>query len=100
KDASAAAITASALLELSQLEDDHAKALRYRTEALTMLASLSSEAYLSGNSKPSFLLHSTGNYPGGYEIDASINYADHYYIEALMRYKKIQEGLSVLANLK
>ena len=31
------------------------------------------------------LLHSTGNYPGNDEIDVPINYADYYYLEALLR---------------
>ncbi|KAA6301638.1 MAG: Unsaturated chondroitin disaccharide hydrolase [Candidatus Ordinivivax streblomastigis] len=97
KDASSAAITASALLELSQLEDHLQKATEYKEAALKMLQNLSSDPYLSGKAKPSFLLHSTGNYPGGYEIDASINYADHYYIEALVRYKKIVEKQSLKA---
>ncbi|MDR0543106.1 MAG: glycoside hydrolase family 88 protein [Dysgonamonadaceae bacterium] len=87
KDASAAAITASALLELSQLEDNAENGKRYKEAAVKMLESLSSENYQSGASKPSFLLHSTGHYPAGSEIDASINYADYYYIEALTRYK-------------
>ncbi|WP_036601108.1 glycoside hydrolase family 88 protein [Olivibacter sitiensis] len=89
KDASAAAIAASALLELSQLEDDEKKAKKYRIAASNMLESLSSARYQSRDTKPSFLLHCTGNYPGGYEIDASINYGDYYYLEALNRYKKM-----------
>ena len=89
RDASSASITASALLELSTLEDDKTKAKEYFAAAEKMLLNLSSKAYLSGESKSSFLLHSTGNYPAKYEIDASINYADYYYIEALIRYKKI-----------
>lgn len=28
--------------------------------------------------------------PAGSEVDASINYADYYYIEALLRLKKLQ----------
>ncbi|MCD7971551.1 MAG: glycoside hydrolase family 88 protein [Candidatus Azobacteroides sp.] len=99
RDASSAAIVASALLELSQLEDNPEKAVRYKEYAIRMLGSLSSEKYQSGDSKPSFLVHSTGNYPGGYEIDASINYADHYYIEALIRYKKIEQGIRLSENL-
>jgi unsaturated chondroitin disaccharide hydrolase len=98
KDASAAAITASALLELSELEDNKQKACEYRNVAVKMLKSLSSDLYLSGNAKSSFLLHSTGNLPGGYEIDASINYADHYYIEALTRYKKICSKMKEIAG--
>lgn len=37
-----------------------------------MLASLSSDKYQCGKSKPAFLLHSTGHLPAGSEIDASI----------------------------
>jgi unsaturated chondroitin disaccharide hydrolase len=88
-DASAAAITASALLELSQLEDNETKAEKYKTAAINMLVELSSDKYQSGTTKPSFLLHSTGHYPNGSEIDASIIYADYYYIEALIRYKSM-----------
>lgn len=99
RDASSAAITASALLELSQLEDDEIKAKEYKEYALEMIKSLSSEEYQGRDKKPAFLMHSTGNYPAGYEIDASINYADHYYIEALIRLKKINKGILLGGNL-
>lgn len=89
RDASAAAITASALLELSAYVTDTDKARKYKQEAVRMLASLSSAAYQSREENPSFLLHSTGHWPNGSEIDASIIYADYYYIEALVRLKKV-----------
>ena len=57
-----------------------------------MLALLSSDAYQSRTINPAFLLHSTGNEPQGTEIDASIIYADYYYLEALLRAKKLNEG--------
>ena len=95
RDASAAAIVASALLELSQLEDQPEKSRIYKKAAENMLIELSSDKYQSRKSKPSFLLHSTGHWPNGSEIDASINYADYYYIEALIRYKKMKLGLKV-----
>lgn len=84
KDASAAAITASALLELSTYVkgDD-----RYRKMAMHMLETLSSPAYCAGKTNSAFLLHSTGNKPGNSEIDCPIVYADYYYIEALLRMK-------------
>ncbi|MGB4414037.1 MAG: glycoside hydrolase family 88 protein [Paludibacter sp.] len=91
KDASSAAIVASALIELSKLEDNKMKSDCYLKSATKMLRSLSSEKYQSRHLNPSFLLHSTGNLPSGYEIDASINYADYYYIEALTRYKKLHK---------
>lgn len=100
KDASAAAVVASALLELSQLEDNTLKAENYKQAAINMLIELSSDKYQSGNLKPSFLLHSVGHWPNNSEVDASINYADYYYIEALIRYKKMTQGLRVTDNFK
>ena len=61
-----------------------------------MLASLSSERYKTDDTKPAFLLHSTGHHPAGTEIDASIIYADYYYIEALSRLKRLNEGRPVV----
>ncbi|MDU1906060.1 MAG: glycoside hydrolase family 88 protein [Dysgonomonas sp.] len=98
KDASSAAIVASALLELSQLEDNQEKAEKYKQAAINMLDELSTDKYQSRESKPSFLLHSTGHWPNKSEVDASINYADYYYIEALIRYKKMNQGLKVTDN--
>lgn len=91
RDASAAAIVASALLELSQYVNKE-DSQYYIEEATKMLVSLSSEKYQSRDKNNAFLLHSTGHRPNGYEIDASIIYADYYYIEALLRLKKITEG--------
>lgn len=87
RDASAACVVASALLELSSYVADD-KAEEYKNAAVKMLESLSSDAYQSRDAKPSFLLHSVGHKPVGSEIDASIIYADYYYIEALLRLKK------------
>ncbi|MBS1565752.1 MAG: glycoside hydrolase family 88 protein [Bacteroidetes bacterium] len=99
KDASAAAIVASGLLELSFLLNDTQKARFYRSKAVQMLAALSSPEYLAGNENNAFLLHSTGHKPAGGEIDASIIYADYYYMEALLRLRKIQQGKSIYKNL-
>ena len=99
KDASAAAVTASALLELSTFITDKAKAARYRQKAEQMLRSLSSGRYQSRNVNNAFLLHSTGHKPNGGEIDASIIYADYYYIEALLRLKKLQEKKNIYLKL-
>jgi unsaturated chondroitin disaccharide hydrolase len=93
RDASAAAVTASALLELSTLVTDTAKATAYRQQAEQMLQSLSN--YQSRQVNNAFLLHSTGHKPNGGEIDASIIYADYYYIEALLRLKKLKEGKNI-----
>ncbi|HMI04190.1 MAG TPA: glycoside hydrolase family 88 protein [Pedobacter sp.] len=92
KDASAAAITASAMLELSTFVADKVKASLYRKKAEQILAVLSSDKYLSKDTNSSFLLHSTGHKPNGLEIDASITYADYYYIEALIRADRLQRS--------
>ena len=88
KDASAACVVASALLELQQYVDTD-KAQTYRDAAEQMLRDLSTDRYQSRNKNCAFLLHSTGHHPAGSEIDASIIYADYYYIEALLRYKNL-----------
>jgi len=90
RDASAAAIAASALLELSQLVDNKEAASKYRNAAIKMLQSLGTEKYQARDHQPSFLLHSTGHLPGNSQIDAAIIYADYYYIEALMRLKNMK----------
>ncbi len=90
KDASAAAVAASGMLELSGLVKDEAAREKYKNAAVSLLAKLSSREYLSADTNQSFLLHSTGHKPKGSEIDASIIYADYYYLEALLRLQKIQ----------
>ena len=95
RDASAACVVASALLELSTYVPGE-KGKEYKKRAMKMIESLSSKSYQSGKSKPSFLLHSTGHWPNGSEIDASIIYADYYYIEALTRLKKMEDGKNLL----
>lgn len=85
KDASAAAVVASALVELSGYAPEEKG---YLAAAKAMLESLHN-GYRSMERNPSFLLHSTGHHPGGTEIDYSIIYADYYYIEALMRLRNL-----------
>lgn len=91
RDASAACVTASALLELSAMVPDVKKARYYRQAAEQMLITLSSADYQSRSANPAFLLHSTGHHPNGTEIDASIIYADYYYLEALTRLQNLQK---------
>ena len=89
RDASAAAITAAALLDLAQWVPDKNKAGLYHDKAVKMLAVLSAAPYRSGNINSAFLLHSTGHKPKGGEVDASIIYADYYYLEALLKLKRM-----------
>lgn len=91
KDASAAAVAASGMLELSGFVKEEAAKEKYKNAATTLLTKLSTPEYLSGDKNQAFLLHSTGHKPNGTEIDASIIYADYYYLEALLRLKKIEK---------
>lgn len=93
RDASSAAIMASALLELSTLDSNTRTALEWKEFAIRQLESLSSPTYTAalGSHSGFILLHSTGNLPGGTEIDVPLTYADYYYIEALLRLKKMSQ---------
>ncbi len=85
RDASAAAITCSALFELSQMSS---KGNVYYAFAAEQLQNLS--AHYRSKSNPYFVLeHSVGYMAANSEVDVPINYADYYYLEALLRYKQI-----------
>lgn len=88
RDAAAASITASALLELAGYVDT-AKGEVYRKKAEAMLEELSTDNYRANDVSSAFLLHATGHKPGDSEVDASLIYADYYYLEALLRLKKL-----------
>ena len=92
RDASAAAVTASALLELSGYGDKK-QGEEYFRYAENVLKQLSSEEYLAkeGENHGFILLHSVGSFPHDSEIDTPLNYADYYYLEALKRYKDLKE---------
>jgi hypothetical protein len=89
RDASAAALIASGLYELSTYSN---KGKKYKSTADKIMTNLT-KSYRSpvGANKGWILLHSTGNKPANGEIDAPINYADYYYLEALLRMKKLKE---------
>lgn len=86
RDASAASITASALYELAKYSKN---GKQYKAAADKILLSLSTK-YISkpGDNYGFILEHSTGHLPAKSEIDVPINYADYYYLEALLRSKK------------
>ncbi len=90
RDASAAAVVASALLDLAPCVGGQ-KGMDYLDEAFLMLESLSSSAYFSGERNEALLMHSVGNMPAGSEIDASIIYADYYYMEALLKARALEQ---------
>ena len=86
RDVSASCVVADALLELQQYVGGE-KGEKYKQFAIQSLAQLSTDKYQSGKKNVAFLMHSTGHHPAGSEIDASIIYADYYYLEALNRMK-------------
>lgn len=90
RDASAAAVVCSALFELGKYANNQ----NYIDIAIKMLHSLSSPRYradLDSNSN-FILMHSVGSIPHDNEIDKPLVYADYYFLEALIRYKKLLES--------
>lgn len=85
RDASAGAIVASALLELSDYTAD-----KYVKNAQHILNALAGPNYTAklGDNHNFVLMHSVGSVPHKEEIDVPLNYADYYYIEGLIRLKE------------
>jgi hypothetical protein len=90
RDASAGAVMASALIELSGMVDS-VKSQGYLKVAEKQIRTLSSDEYLAnpGENGNFILKHSVGSIPGKSEVDVPLTYADYYYLEALLRYKKL-----------
>lgn len=86
RDVSAATITLSALLELDKYSDK-----KYMPAINKIMNSLKSEKYTAklGENNNFILMHSVGSIPHNNEIDVPINYADYYYLEALLRYQSL-----------
>ncbi len=91
RDASAGALIASALIELSGLTKSKINSNTYLNMAKKQVVSLSSPAYFAtqGTNGNFILKHSVGSLPGKLEVDTPLTYADYYYVEALMRLKKL-----------
>ncbi|MFC3810855.1 glucuronyl hydrolase [Lacihabitans lacunae] len=90
KDVSAAAITASALFELSTFTTLNSK--KYRNVAELILKNIDTKHWCKIGTKGGFLLdNSTGHLPGNHEINVPIVYADYYYLEALLRSKSLKQ---------
>ncbi|MCY1719039.1 glycoside hydrolase family 88 protein [Prolixibacteraceae bacterium Z1-6] len=87
-DASAGAIIASALFELSGFSNH--KAI-YLEVAQKLLTTLSSDEFLApvGENAGFLLEHSTGHKPKDSEIDVPLVYADYYFLEAIIRNKQL-----------
>jgi len=91
RDASAGAIMASALIELSGIAGGE-KGNEYLKVAEKQLRTLSSPEYRAkkGENGDFILMHSVGSLPANSEVDVPLTYADYYFIEALMRYRNIR----------
>lgn len=85
RDASAAAVAASGLIELGKATGG-ARGRSYREAAGEMLRSLSTAYLDTAAASRGLIRHATGNMPAGSEIDVSLVYGDYYFIEAALRW--------------
>ena len=97
RDASSACIMASAFIELSTFVEDPVLSQQFLGLAEQQLTSLSKAPYKAkaGENANFILKHSTANKPAN-TFDTPLVYADYYYIEALLRYKRLLEGRPVV----
>ncbi len=94
RDVSAGAIIASALYELSTYSENGSELKAKADQILKSLGTL----YTSppGENYGFVLLHSVGNKNGGSEVDVPLNYADYYFIEALVRQERLANNKPVV----
>lgn len=91
RDASAGAIMASAFIELStMIQGELSRKCLMMAE--TQLKTLTSPEYLAepGTNGNFILKHSVGSLMEHSEVDVPLTYADYYYVEALLRYRKVK----------
>ena len=95
RDSSAASVMASGLLELSTFVPGE-KGAKYRAFAVKQLLSLCSDAYFAkqGENGDWLLKHGVGHKPAGGEIDTPLDYGDYYFLEALLRFRRLAGGFS------
>ena len=89
RDASAATLIASALIELADyVEPELAK--KYMQVVETQIRTLASPQYTAeiGTNGDFILKHSVGALPLKSEVDVPLTYTDYYYLEALIRLKR------------
>ncbi|MCI1647017.1 MAG: glycoside hydrolase family 88 protein [Bacteroides sp.] len=91
RDASSAAIMASAFIELSHYIPRVEAKETYLDMAEKQLRTLASKEYLAepGTNGNFILKHSVGSFPDKSEVDVPLTYADYYFLEALLRYKNL-----------
>ena len=90
RDASAAAVMASAYVELCGYAEGR-QCKEYKAVAEKILRTLASDEYLCapGECQGFLLKHSVGSIPHGNEVDVPLTYADYYFLEALIRYNNL-----------
>lgn len=95
RDASAAAVMASAFVELSGYTTDQNLRREIVRMAERQLRTLASPIYLAEpGANGNFLLkHSVGALPDGKEVDVPLTYADYYFLEALMRFRNLESTI-------
>jgi uncharacterized protein YyaL (SSP411 family) len=90
RDVSAAAIMASALYELCRYSQNGAW---YKEKADRIMESLGTTYASRPGENYGFILgHSVGAKPMDSEVDVPLNYADYYYLEALVRKKELESN--------
>jgi len=92
RDASAAAIICSALIELSGYVNESEKK-EYLSVVQTILKNLSGPIYKAdaGTNGGFILKHCVGHMPNKTEVDVPLTYADYYFIEAMKRFKELKK---------
>ncbi|EOR95887.1 Glucuronyl hydrolase [Arcticibacter svalbardensis MN12-7] len=94
RDASAAAVIASALYELSTYTKT---SNNYFAKASQIVNNLTiNYAFKQGDGKGFILNHSTGSKPFNSEVDVPLSYADYYYLEALTRANRLKNKEAVI----
>lgn len=90
RDASAAAIMASALVSLSGLVEGECSD-KYLSAAENIVRTLASEEYLAeeGDNCGFILKHGVGFQKAGSEVDVPLTYSDYYFLEAILKLLKL-----------
>ncbi|HTF47064.1 MAG TPA: glycoside hydrolase family 88 protein [Pseudonocardia sp.] len=98
RDTSAAAIVASALVELSGYEADPAAKQHDTDTARDILTSLSSPTYAPREPRfAAMLQHGTQHFPAGW-ADTGIMFGDYYFVEAIGRYEKAGDSTAAFMS--
>jgi unsaturated chondroitin disaccharide hydrolase len=88
RDASAASVMASGLLELSRYTKGKESKM-YVEAARKIIVKLASDDYRAkqGENGGFILMHGVGHLPAKSEVDVPLTYGDYYFLEAMHRYK-------------